>query len=133
MDNAQPSPRRYELRAIQRRNMHDGTPPKYRKLNTMEMSRLAASATFVGPTTVVQTITLRLMTWNVDGFSTVPRRLAIVSFWWRRKVDIATITESHLFDEDIVTERKTGQDRIMKIQLDHYDVIHWHNRESSAG
>ena len=70
------------------------------------------------------------MTWNVDGFNTVDRRLEIVSYLWKKGVDIAILTESHLKDEDIYTDPGDGKERVMLIKLDHYNITHWHNRES---
>ena len=74
-------------------------------------------------------ITLRIMTWNVDGFNDPAKRLAVVSYLWEQKVDIATVTESHLLDDDIFTDPGEGEERIMKIQLDHYRVARRRNRE----
>ena len=81
---------------------------------------------------VTKGLTLRILTWNVDGFKDPTRRLAIESVLWKNKVDIAVLTESHLLDEDIFTTSSEGKERIMKLKLEHYKVIHWHNRESSV-
>ena len=75
---------------------------------------------------------LRIMTWNVDGFNDHARRLAITSHLWKHKVDIAVLTESHLLDEDIFLDPGEGKERIMRIQLAHYTIKHWHSRESSV-
>ena len=74
------------------------------------------------------------MTWNVDGFGYPARRLLITTYLWEQSVDIAIITETHLTDEDIYKEvgEKEKAERIMLIQLDHYRLIHWRNRESSV-
>ena len=75
--------------------------------------------------------TLRLMTWNIDDFNTHDRRLEIASHLWRDKVDIAILTESHLKDEDIYEAPGEGKERVYRIKLDHYNIAHWHNREST--
>ena len=66
-----------------------------------------------------QDIALRIATWNVDGFSEPTRFLEIASFLWRRKVDIAVLTESHLLGDDIFFGLGEGEGRIMRLQLDH--------------
>ena len=80
---------------------------------------------------ITKGLTLRLLTWNVDGFKDPARRIAIESTLWKNKVDIAILTESHLLDEDIFIIPADGKERIMKIHLAHYKVAHWHNREST--
>ena len=124
-DNVITSPSWYEI--LNRRKRVGGAqarsvkaPPKFRRLNAAEMSHVVDSSASAGPTDLVQTITLKIMTWNVDGFSTAARRLAVVSYLWRHHVDIAVITETHLFDGDIFVEQEGSRERIMKIQLDHY-------------
>ena len=42
--------------------------------------------------------TLRIMTWNADGFNDPARRITITSYLWRQDVDIAVLTESHLLE-----------------------------------
>ena len=80
----------------------------------------------------VRSTSLRIMTWNVDGFNDPARRLAITSYLWKHKVDIAVITESHLLDKDIFQDPGDGKERIMRLKLEHYHVIHWHNREETV-
>ena len=63
--------------------------------------------------------TVRLLTWNVDGFNSPPQRLSICSFLWKHKVDIAILTETHLLDSDIFRVSPITGDRIILIQLDH--------------
>ena len=97
---------------------------------TMSEPRIETEAEEVNAST--KGITLRIMTWNVDGFNDPAKRLAVVSYLWEQKVDIATVTESHLLDDDIFTDPGEGEERIMKIQLDHYRVVRWRNREPTA-
>ena len=80
----------------------------------------------------IKGLTLRILTWNVDGFRDPARRITIESALWKNKADIAVLTESHLLDEDIFTSTAEGKERIMKIHLTHYKVAHWHNRESTV-
>ena len=51
----------------------------------------------------IKGLTLRILTWNVDGFRDPARRITIESALWKNKADIAVLTESHLLDEDIFT------------------------------
>ena len=55
-----------------------------------------------------------------------------MSYLWEQKVDIAVATESHLLDDDIFTDPGEGKERKIKIQLDHYRVVRWRNREPSV-
>ena len=73
----------------------------------------------------------RMVTWNIDGFNDPPRRLAILTYLWEHDVDLAILTESHLRDEDIFHVPKPGGERILRIPMQHYRVIHWRNRESA--
>ena len=77
-------------------------------------------------------MTLRIATWDVDGFSDPAQRLSIVAHLWKLRVDIAVLTESHLLDEDIFLGRRKGKKRIPLITIDHYKIAHWHNRESTV-
>ena len=75
--------------------------------------------------------TLRIMTWNVDGFNDPAHRITITSYLWRQNVDIAVFTESRLLDSDIFRGPEGGGERTMLIVLDHYKILHWRNREST--
>ena len=50
----------------------------------------------------VETLDVRLLTWNVDGFRGGEKRLMIQSCLWEWKVDIAVLTETHLRDEALL-------------------------------
>ena len=86
----------------------------------------------VGEPKFVRSANVRIMTWNIDGFNDPSRRLMITTFLWENKVDIAVLTESHLLDEDIYKDPGDGKERIMLIQLSHYKIAHWYNRESTV-
>ena len=107
--------------------------PKVAQLPLEGCKHMPLAKTPLGSATDVHNATLRIMTWNVEGFATAARRLKIISFLWTKRVDIAVLTESHLLDEDIVTDPSDGKERIMHIQLDHYCIAHWRNRESTIG
>ena len=77
--------------------------------------------------------TLRPTAWNVEGFDTTDRILEIVSYLWRCKVDIAILTESHLTDDDIFEYPGKETERVLRINLDHYNIAHWRNRETEVG
>ena len=49
----------------------------------------------------VRSMTLRIMTWNIDGFNDPAQRLSVVAYSWKHRVDIAVLAESHLLDEGI--------------------------------
>ena len=39
--------------------------------------------------------------WNVDGFEDPPRHIAAPTYLWEQRVNIAILTETYPFDEDI--------------------------------
>ena len=130
------SPKKIEPSRIQ--NVDQDSAPKGPSLNAntklvLDNGHTPKNMMPSGSATNVRNTNIRLLTWNVDGFSTAARRLKIVSYLWNNNVDIAILTESHLLDEDIYTDPGDGKERIMHIQLDHYHIAHWRNRESSVG
>ena len=86
-------------------------------------------------TKALRSVDLCLLTWNVDGFRNQDRRMIIASCLWKWEVDIAILTESHLWDEDIFFDPpgSSGEEskRIYKIKMGNYYIANWHNRDSS--
>ena len=75
-------------------------------------------------------MTLRIATWNVDGFNDPARRVDIAGTWnvdgmwiaaypWENLVYIAVITESRRLDRGLSLDPGEGGERIMLITLDH--------------
>ena len=96
-------------------------------------NRLKPGEKRIAPVEQVRGTTLRLTTWNAEGFNTTDRILETVSYLWRCKVDIAILTESLLKDDDMIGDRGEGEDRVLSINLDHYNIANWRNRGSEAG
>ena len=42
------------------------------------------------------------------------------------------LTDSQLLGEDIFADLENGRGRLLKIQLRHFRVAHWHNRETAV-
>ena len=63
---------------------------------------------------------------NVDG-------LVIASYPWKKQVDVAALSESPLFDDEISKDPGGNEERVALIPLAHYRVAHWRNRESTVG
>ena len=79
-------------------------------------------------------VTLRIMTWDVDGFTNAVRRLEVTKYLFAQKVDIAVLTESHLREEHaILPQYEGGKEKIFTFKPERYKIVDWNCRESEVG
>ena len=76
---------------------------------------------------------LKIITWNVDGLNDRTKILAVETYLWEQQVDVAVLTETHLFDEDMEFEHPTTGERVPIFAMKNFIVANWRNRESEAG
>ena len=73
-------------------------------------------------------ITLRIMSWNIDGLNGIGERRSFATSLRGNAIDIAGLTELHLRDEDVGEDRERGAERLVKLLIDHYEVVNCYNR-----